>query len=527
MALEETTELLDVEVIGNIAEMISDESVSDTEIVAEIYKVKNAVEKNRFLQMLKKERGKTTGITIGAARDMMKAITLEEARERYEVMKNDDDRFSPYDNVYFNTVTGEYIFIKDTTILIHAAARAKEILSDDVLSTAHRLKSIYAPNKPIGAAFYDADGLESWNTFTPSEYVKEAEVSEGLEVPENIEILIRHLIGECDEMYEVFINALAYHLQTGEAIHLGWIFSGIEGSGKGTLMDKVIAPLFGEHNVSSQSLNAFTGDKIAGCPDTLISHCDETVRDKKTSREVVNNMKKIIGNENYASRQLYYDEKGVRNWTMFFFTVNSFDFVLTTEDRRFNIVYTPKKLTDIIKDTAKFRKDITRELEDFANFLMSHKVDNALTRKIVDSDFRTEAILGNLSYEAKIATCILTGKLDVFEDRFDRENKYNEKGIDAMEDQLKQIHSHQFVKGSLVSDLIDDIYNNINYPPDWDKHPMDVRKRIKEKWLYTKKKINKKVVWNYEVACCNNDKKLLNFNEFKDEVKKVAKGGKK
>ncbi len=464
---------------------------------------------------------------MGAARDMLKAILKDESRANYEEMSQDENRFRPYDNVYFNTVTGEYIFIKGTTILIHSAARAKEILNEDVLSTAFRLKSIYAPNKPIGETFYDDDGLDSWNTFIPSEYVKESQVSEGLEVPKNIEILTRHLIGDCEEMYEVFINALAYHLQTGEAIHLGWVFVGIEGSGKGTLMDKVIAPLFGEHNVSRQSLTSFTGDKIAGCPNSLISHCDETMRDKKTSREVINNMKKIISNPTYASRQLYYAETDIRNWTMFFFTVNSFDFVLTTDDRRFNIIHTPKKLTDIIKDTTKFRKDITRELDDFANYLMSHKVNNALTRKIVHSEFRDEVILGNLSYEARIATCIITGKLDVFEDRFDRENKYNEKRIDEMEDQLKQIHKHQFVKGSLISSLIDDIYNNIDYPMDWDKHPMDVRKKIKEKWLYLGKKINKEKVWSYEIPTCNNNEKLLDFKEFKDETKKGARSGKK
>ena len=430
--------------------------------------------------------------------------------------------YTPYEYVYFDISDGKFVFIKDTTILRHSKTTAPLLLGSEVLKGVDRLKSTYAPDQTINI-FTGTDGLKAYNSFVPSKLVKDSKKSK--EIPETVEFLIRHLISN-DELYEIFINALAYHLQSGQAIHLGWVFAGIEGSGKGTLLE-LLSMVFGQHNVAHTSLNSFTGDKIKGVPDKLISHCDETM-DKTKSKEVVNNMKKIIGNDWYASRALHQDEKGVKNWTMFFFTVNSFDFILSSNDRRMNVIDTPKKLTDAVKDIDQFRKKYFAEVQAFTNYLMGIKVDVPMTRRIVKTAFREKSILGNLDMVTKIATAITTFNLYVFEDELNRSDEQTLKEIEDIEDKLGELaFGADIIKGSLINGLINDIYKVTNYKEEW-KHPLKVSALLKEKWLYKSIRIKKKTYWVYILS---EGKDFLEewvpFKNLEEENKKVTRWKKK
>ncbi len=430
--------------------------------------------------------------------------------------------YTPYDYVYFDISDGKFVFIKDTTIIRHSPTIAPRLLDGEVLKNAARLKSTYAPSQ-ITDIFTDNDGLKAYNSFVPSKLVKDSKKSK--EIPETVEFLIRHLISD-DELYEVFINALAYHLQSGQAIHLGWVFSGIEGSGKGTLME-LLSMVFGQHNVAQTSLNSFTGDKIKGVPDKLVSHCDETM-DKSKSKEVVNNMKKIIGNDRYASRALHQDEKGVKNWTMFFFTVNSFDFILSSNDRRMNVIDTPKKLSDAVDNIDQFRKKYFSEAQAFTNYLMGVKVDVPMTRRIVKTAFREKAILGNLDMVTKIATAITTFSLDVFEDELDRSDEHTLKEIEEIEDKLGELaFGSDVIKGSLINGLINDIYEVTKYKEEW-RHPLKVSALLKDKWVYKSIRKKKKTHWVYVLG---NGKEFLDewipFENLEEANIKVEKWSKK
>ena len=239
-------------------------------------------------------------------------------------------------------------------------------------------------------------------------------------------------------------------------------------------------------------------------------------------------MKKIIGNDRYASRALHQDEKGVKNWTMFFFTVNSFDFILSSNDRRMNVMDTPKKLVNAVEDIDKFRKKYFSEAQAFANYLMGVKVDVPMTRKIVKTAFREKAILGNLDMVTKIATAITTFNLHVFEDELDRSDEHTLKDIEEIEDKLGELaFGSDIIKGSLINGLINDIYKVTNYKEEW-KHPLKVSALLKEKWLYKSMKIKKKTYWVYVLS---EGKDFLEewvpFKNLEEENKKVTRWKKK
>ncbi len=80
MGLEQTNEPLEVEVIGNIAEMISNESVSDVDILIEINKLKMKTEREQYIQMLNLIRK----LGIGNIRKDLAALYKEDIHNNSE-----------------------------------------------------------------------------------------------------------------------------------------------------------------------------------------------------------------------------------------------------------------------------------------------------------------------------------------------------------------------------------------------------------------------------------------------------------
>lgn len=398
-----------------------------------------------------------------------------------------------YDEIYLDIVTGKYVFIKGNLIIKHERAKALLLLdnpkhANEFLRTVPKFAPEFNPTKE--KHFINRNGVNTINTFTSSKYVLNSKNSVN-EIPKNIKFLLQHLISH-DETRNVFVNALANHLQNATSIHTGWIFKGIEGAGKGSLMN-IIFKVFGEHNSQKSKLTNFTGDKVKGITEKLIGFVDESA-DSKIMYEVVENLKSILGNETYSSRGLFKDSEDVLNFTMYFFAVNSFGFKLSANDRRMNIIECNKLLKNEVEDLSKFHKDMENEIQDFTNYLVNFKVDRKLIFKIVDTEFRKKMIENNLPISERIARCILKNTLEPLEDTVDEDSlEYT-----LVEDRLELIHNYDRVQGSSIADIAKDIFNLTGINDDYYKKNA-VTKILKEHWIYKPLKADGKTIKGYEI----------------------------
>ena len=213
--------------------------------------------------------------------DLPFANALEIMREIIRENYGPHQVFS-YDDCYYNLSNGKYVFLKEQTrVELHKSQAMDMLLYDiknpkEILQEVPRRIEVFDPSK--NTHFMVAEEINAFNLYSPSKYVKASKPTTKT-IPANIDFLLNHLISD-EATKTSLINALAHHLKTGNAIHLGWIFVGVEGAGKGIIME-VIEKVFGMRNFQKSKLTAFTGDKIKGAPNKLICYVDESADSKK------------------------------------------------------------------------------------------------------------------------------------------------------------------------------------------------------------------------------------------------------
>lgn len=441
---------------------------------------------------------------------------VESIGEGFNVLPNENTKtnLEGFDEIFLDIATGKFVFSKGMQTFTHTKTNAPLLLPKDkatkILERVPRLIAEYNPTRE--KYFVNRDGLNASNIFKASKYVNNCS-KDIQELPSRINFLLNHLIKDADTK-KVFINNLANHLQNGTSIHTGWIFSGIEGAGKGTLMD-IIFKVFGEHNSQKSKLTNFTGDKVKGIVNKLIGFIDESA-DSKIMYEVAENLKTIIANKSYSSRALGVNEVDVLNFTMYFFAVNSFGFKLSANDRRMNIIECTKKLSDVVDDLNIFHKELDLEIQNFSDYLMSYDVDTKLICKIVDTSFRQEMITNNLPLAQRIVKCIVDNSLDPILSECDEESE----DFISVEENLNYIHTFDKVQGNVLSVVAKSIFELTSIDLQYFKKNSIVS-LLKNTWVYKPIKMNGKTVKAYEVNR-EGDSFLTvdNFNErnFKDLV---------
>ena len=409
-----------------------------------------------------------------------------------------------YDDCYYNlSSSGKYVFIKGDRRIELAKSQAIDMLlgeindPKEILKKAPRRIEVFDPSKKTHSMINGE--IEVMNLYSPSKYVKASKPTTKT-IPVNIDFLLNHLIPD-EATKTSLINALAYHLKTGKAIHLGWIFVGVEGAGKGTIMH-VIEKIFGIQNFQKSKLTSFTGDKIKGAPNKLICYVDESA-DHTKMYEVAENLKAIIGNEQYASRALYFDETTAKNHAMFFFTVNSFGFKLSAKDRRFNIIECKTPLNKAVDNTDTFYEKINSELQSFTDYLLNYEVDIPMTRKVVNTSFREKMINTHLPVMECIARVILENSLEPLRESIDEDNHLE--GIEKIERILNDIHHCGSVTGVIIADLSKDLFDLIDGIDKKYYKKNAVTNAVKNKWDYSTKKVGGTATKAY-IIDANNDK---------------------
>jgi hypothetical protein len=245
------------------------------------------------------------------------------------------------------------------------------------------------------------------NLFVPGEYMQETNQKKG-KYPA-IQRILDSAVGT-GPIQTHFLNWLAFIFQSKQKPLTAWILHGTEGTGKGMLIAKVIAPIFGHryvHQMRASELN----EKFNGYMETsLITFVDEIEASMFTNpKGAESDMRNYITEKSITIRKMRTDAYSVPNFTGFIFSSNKTQPVnVPMGDRRYNVG--AFQATRFLPTEAEM-ESLPNELSHFAHFLQHYAVDAKAARTVLQTAER-EAIqqLGVTSID-QLAHSLLNGNL--------------------------------------------------------------------------------------------------------------------
>jgi hypothetical protein len=217
---------------------------------------------------------------------------------------------------------------------------------------------------------------ERWlNKFKPTGYLRDRG-SEVTTVPRTIRKVIWSVGGDDQEVYDRFLNWLAAIVQKRQMARTAWVFTGIEGTGKGVLFNRIISPIIGHEFCQSQTIvgmeDAFNGF-LEG---TVMLMLDEfNISDSPKAKVVLAKLKNLIVEPRIAVRHMRQMSRMVNSYLNILVFANEFaPMWLGDSDRRWNCgMYQGTKL----ELNQQELDQIHEELRDFASFLHHYEINEA------------------------------------------------------------------------------------------------------------------------------------------------------
>lgn len=260
------------------------------------------------------------------------------------------------------------------------------------------------------------------NLYEPTVYGK-AKPKKVTVVPPTIKKIIYHAVGSDQEVYDHFINWLACIFQFKTRTLTAWVLHGVEGTGKGMLMSRIIRPLLGTKQTAArpmEELNEPYNHWMANCFVAFIDEIEAKALDNE--RGVSAKLRNWITEPMISVRAMYAGSHEMENHTNWIFASNMPEpIVLKAHDRRFNIaVYQPQRLHLTDKEMA----NLDGELQAFHDYMMTFKADRRLASTLVDTEDRKTMIsISETSIDVAISR-LHKGDIEFFVDQLPSDEGY-------------------------------------------------------------------------------------------------------
>lgn len=244
-------------------------------------------------------------------------------------------------------------------------------------------------------------------------------------VPPTISKVLTHALGSDKEIVKHFINWLATIVQTRDRTRTAWVMHGVEGTGKGLLINNIIKPMFGTH-VSLRRMEELNEKYNHFMEGSFLVFVDE-VQTKALQNEqgVMAKLRNFITEETVPIRQMYANAIEVRNYTNWIFSSNMSDPVsIKRGDRRFNVgKYQPIRLEMTDAEVEK----IAKEVQAFYNYLYDYPADFELAGKVIESNDRETLISISENSIDTVGNAVINGDFHFFIDQLptDESHKRN------------------------------------------------------------------------------------------------------
>jgi hypothetical protein len=226
-----------------------------------------------------------------------------------------------------------------------------------------------------------------------------------------------HALGSSHEALGYFVNWLAHIFQTRKRAETAWLLHGVEGTGKGTLVDKVLRPLFGESSVTQvlfdlidTKFNAFLEGKLF----VVVNEAE-----KARSHDTENMMAKL--RDWITEPRVQINVKGQTERE----TVNNANFIVCSNklnsvkfehhDRRYNVAeYQTERLVFDPNEYAIIEQ--SEELMKLAEFLGTWIVDKQKLLKPYQGSAKERIFEATHSVVARVARAVIAGEVAYFHD---------------------------------------------------------------------------------------------------------------
>jgi hypothetical protein len=278
----------------------------------------------------------------------------------------------------------------------------------------------------------DLDQVENWEVkfdptfgkqWNPDERVfntwKQTDIMAGAQYrsvpPVTITKVIAHALGNSGVEYNRFINWLAYIYQTRQKTGTAWILHGVQGTGKGLLVDHILTPLFGYDYVRKQQARDLRADFNGWMEKAIFVNLDEfDVHDTGDNKDsVMAALKNWITDTRVSIRHMYAGHRMTDNFTNFIVTTNSQHSIpVPVGERRFSFGKRQEKRLEITPDEVDLIKE---ELSHFAGYLSGYDVDRQEAHTCLEnSDKKFSQELSKTTIE-EFVEAVQTGDLLYFD----------------------------------------------------------------------------------------------------------------
>lgn len=261
------------------------------------------------------------------------------------------------------------------------------------------------------------------NTFERTPYMKQV-VKRVATCPPKIFSIINHVMANDAKAVDHFINWLACIAQNLSRTRTAWVFHGTQGTGKGILFERVLAPLFGPNQTiikRSAELNERWTDFAENKFIVFIDEIQTSALQDEAG--VIATIKSMITNTTIQVRALYKGAYSVLNFTNWIFSSNQSDPVTVPKnDRRFNV--SPYQSKPFPKPTDEWLDSLETELAAFYNYLMSYEVDKERAATPLENEARDNLIQLSQTTAESTASAIQEGDFNYFIDQLPTDNTH-------------------------------------------------------------------------------------------------------
>jgi hypothetical protein len=351
--------------------------------------------------------------TVEVVNPPMKPVstfTAERLRETGEIRPNKylffDFTRSSY--IKFNSKTGVVTPVSPlaTKQYIKMAFPIMEDVKDKVLLGLKKVNTVFDIKKPIR---FTEDGEFYLNEFNEKK-TKLAEIDQMRRKMKKLDYtaedfkneipltyaLFLNLFEDDSEAVDYFINYLSVFVNEREKIPSSFLLSGIEGAGKGVLLEVVLAYIFGEYcesvNASNleSSFNGYVINKLVVCFNEIKSDFSKSTGSIEKVKEFITD---AYFTANIKSEKTYRCEN---NFITFLYNNHPLAVKISPNDRRFNYFKQEKSLATMAKE--KFNLEIAEyiallkdEQSKFIEILARYKFDRKRTTSLFETKSKAMA----------------------------------------------------------------------------------------------------------------------------------------
>lgn len=263
---------------------------------------------------------------------------------------------------------------------------------------------------PMSDVIYDTE-KQRINTMKFTEHMYEDGTTPAA-IPRTIDKVLSSICGD-DETKTHFINWLASAFQTRKKATTSWIFSGVQGTGKGIFLNKVIRPLFGDEQVCEILHETFDEQFNAFAENALMIWIDEfSVNNSNNQIKSFNKLKNLVTEEHIMIRRMRSNAVQRRFYANIILATNHPDPIpLGHLDRRFHVAPPQEHPIQITQQEV---ESIKEELPMFAAYLRRYQVNAKAVNTIRDTDARKRMIEAGQTSVQRIFDALVKGNLDFF-----------------------------------------------------------------------------------------------------------------